>query len=64
MALIGYIFTMVIFLCGHNLAKLVPSSIIEVSVTAIFYGLYFGVLNRDVSELCTEYVAAKIGVCG
>ena len=61
-ALLGYMLTVVIFLGGKNLAEAIPSSVIEASITSIFYGLYFGVLSRDVSELCTEYVAAKIGV--
>ncbi|XP_062513711.1 E3 ubiquitin ligase RNF121-like [Corticium candelabrum] len=60
-ALLGYMLTVVIFLGGKNLAEAIPSSVIEASITSIFYGLYFGVLSRDVSELCTEYVAAKIG---
>lgn len=28
----------------------------------IFYGLYYGVLGRDVSEICADKMAAHIGV--
>lgn len=28
----------------------------------IFYGVYFGVLGRDVSEICADKMAANIGV--
>lgn len=27
----------------------------------VFYGLYFGVLGRDISEICTERIAAHLG---
>lgn len=28
----------------------------------IFYGLYYGVLGRDISEICADKMAAHIGV--
>ena len=28
----------------------------------IFYGLYFGILGRDSSEICTDRIASTIGV--
>jgi len=28
----------------------------------LFYGLYFGVLGRDVAELCTERMASSVGI--
>jgi RING finger protein 121 len=60
-ALISYMFTMFLFLGGQNFTKILPAFLYEISITAILYGLYFGVLGRDISEVCTEYVAAKIG---
>jgi RING finger protein 121 len=53
---------MFLFLGGQNFTKILPAFLYEISITAILYGLYFGVLGRDISEVCTEYVAAKIGV--
>lgn len=28
----------------------------------LFYGLYFGVLDRDCAEICTDYMSAEMGV--
>lgn len=28
----------------------------------VFYGLYYGVLGRDISEICADKMAAHIGV--
>ena len=28
----------------------------------MFYGVYYGVLGRDIAEICTERMASKIGV--
>lgn len=28
----------------------------------VYYGVYFGVLGRDMSEICTDKMAANIGV--
>lgn len=28
----------------------------------VFYGLYYGVLGRDISEICTDKMASHIGV--
>lgn len=28
----------------------------------MFYGIYYGVLGRDMAESCTDRMAAKIGV--
>ena len=29
----------------------------------LFYGLYFGVVGRDFAEVCSDTMAAHIGVC-
>lgn len=28
----------------------------------VFYGLYYGVLGRDISEICTDKMTSHIGV--
>lgn len=28
----------------------------------MFYGVYYGVLGRDIAEICTETMASRIGV--
>lgn len=32
-------------------------------ILLLFYGLYFGVLGRDVAEICADTMASHIGVC-
>lgn len=38
--------------------------VIELSVSLVFYGMYFGVLGRDFAELCVDYMAASMKVSG
>eukprot|EP00118_Oscarella_pearsei_P016598 m.160340 g.160340 ORF g.160340 m.160340 type:complete len:311 (+) comp38767_c1_seq1:67-999(+) len=61
LVLIGYIFIMVILLGGGNLAHVRPDSLMEFGSTVVFYGLYYGVLGRDIAEVCTDVIAVKIG---
>jgi len=59
---IGYVI-MVLLLSG--LVYAFPSAAeytIELSASLIFYGMYFGVLGRDFSELCVDYMAASMKV--
>lgn len=46
-------------LSGVENRELVLSSI---GLHLIFYGVYFGVVGRDLSELCSEKMAQTIGV--
>ena len=49
---------------GLNLMLYVsPDTAMGTGVTIIFYGLYYGVLGRDCAEICTDKMAAKMGVC-
>ena len=34
----------------------------DFSVVLLFYGLYFGVMSRDFAEICSESMAATVGV--
>ena len=35
----------------------------DAGLLLMFYALYYGVLARDVAEICTEKMVAGIGVC-
>ncbi|XP_065833215.1 E3 ubiquitin ligase RNF121-like [Oscarella lobularis] len=61
LVLIGYLFIMTLLIGGGHLAHVAPDSLMELGTTVIFYGLYFGVLGRDIAEVCTELIAVKIG---
>ena len=39
-----------------------PEPVIDFCIVLFFYGGYFGVLGRDLSELCAEEMASTIGV--
>lgn len=39
-----------------------PSGWMDAAFMFIYYGVYFGVLGRDVSEICADKMAANIGV--
>ena len=39
-----------------------PEPCIDFCIVIFFYGGYFGVLGRDLSELCAEEMASTIGV--
>lgn len=41
---------------------IVPSCVVDASVTLVFYGLYFGVLSRDIIEFGSSRMASTIGV--
>ena len=39
-----------------------PEPVVDFCIVLFFYGGYFGVLGRDLSELCAEEMASTIGV--
>lgn len=39
-----------------------PNVWMDVGFMFVYYGLYFGVLGRDISEICADKMAANIGV--
>ena len=48
---------------GLNLMLYIsPDTAMGAGITIIFYGLYYGVLGRDCAEICTDKMAAKMGV--
>ncbi|KAI5636945.1 hypothetical protein NE865_10360 [Phthorimaea operculella] len=57
----GYILMMVTFLGLNLLFGHKPQAWMDVALLFLFYGLYFGVLGRDVAEYCTDKMAASIG---
>jgi len=59
---VGYVM-MVMLLSGLVYAfPKMAEFVIELSVSLIFYGMYFGVLGRDFAELCVDYMAASMKV--
>jgi RING finger protein 121/175 len=61
LGIFGYIVMMMTF-CGINLIfNATPQSWMDVALLFIFYGLYYGVLGRDLSELCTDKMTCHLG---
>ncbi|KAJ2157056.1 hypothetical protein GGF46_004770 [Coemansia sp. RSA 552] len=59
-----FVVGMVLFaLCFLNVIPGLTSteSFLEASMTILFYGLYFGLVSRDLVNLCTEKMAATLG---
>lgn len=62
LGIIGYIIMMCAFF-GLNLvfnAKI--NTWMDCGLLFVFYGLYYGVLGRDISEICADKMAAHVGV--
>lgn len=62
LGVIGYIAVM-LTLFGFNLMfRAKPQTWLDFGIVCLFYGLYYGVLGRDVAEIATDRMAATIGV--
>lgn len=62
LGIIGYLIIMLTFM-GANFVFQQPSDNWMFSgLLCIFYGLYIGILGRDISEICSDKMAATIGV--
>ena len=51
------IFSGLIFVLKSN-----ADYVMEVSLLLMFYGVYYGVLGRDIAELCVDFMAAAMTV--
>ncbi|XP_030747252.1 RING finger protein 121 [Sitophilus oryzae] len=61
LGIVGYVVMMAVFF-GLNLVFNAQANIwMDVALLFIFYGLYYGVLGRDVSEICADKMASHIG---
>ena len=56
--IVGYVILLLIFTGIGLLLPFHPDTIMELGVTLIFYGVYFGVMGRDCAEMCVDYMAA------
>ena len=62
LGIFGYIILLLIFTGIGFLLPFHPDSIMELGVTLVFYGIYYGVMGRDCAELCVDYMAASVMV--
>lgn len=62
LGIIGYIIMMLAFFGVNFVFNHPPQTWMDLGLLFVYYGLYFGVLGRDLSEICTDKMAANIGV--
>lgn len=60
----GYSMILAVFFGINVLFGHLPPVWMDPATLLIFYGTYFGVLGRDLSEYCADKMAATIGVSG
>ena len=62
MGVLGYLLVMFTLIGVNVLFGVTPDKSMDWGLTVLFYGLYFGVLSRDFSVLCTDKMATRLGV--
>lgn len=62
LGIVGYIIMMMAFFGLNFVFNHPPQIWMDVGLVWLYYGLLFGVLGRDLSEICTDKMAANIGV--
>lgn len=62
LGIVGYIIMMLTFV-GFNLVFNQPPTVwMDIGLMFLYYGVYYGVLGRDIAEICADKMAANIGV--
>lgn len=62
MGVVGYLIVMCTLMGINLIFGVKPHVWMDFGILLLFYGLYYGVLGRDFAEICTDKMAAKIGV--
>ncbi|XP_040114666.1 RING finger protein 121 isoform X2 [Oryx dammah] len=60
--IVGYMAVMFTLFGLNLLFKIKPEDAMDFGISLLFYGLYYGVLERDFAEMCADYMASTIGV--
>ncbi|KAG8187189.1 hypothetical protein JTE90_020060 [Oedothorax gibbosus] len=61
LGVVGYIIVLLTLLGVNLMFRSLPQPWMDCGLMCLFYGLYYGVLGRDISEIITDKMAAKIG---
>ncbi|XP_026466413.1 RING finger protein 121 [Ctenocephalides felis] len=61
LGIIGYGMVMATFAGVNLIFNQRPHSWMDLGFLLLFYGLYYGVLGRDIAEICADKIASKIG---
>ncbi|XP_021099008.1 RING finger protein 121 isoform X2 [Heterocephalus glaber] len=60
--IVGYMAVMFTLFGLNLLFKIKPEDAMDFGISLLFYGLYYGVLERDFAEMCADYMASTIGI--
>ncbi|XP_064482328.1 E3 ubiquitin ligase Rnf121-like isoform X1 [Ornithodoros turicata] len=61
LGVVGYIIVMMTLLGVNLIFQAKPQTWMDIGLLMLFYGLYFGLLGRDISEIITDRMACTIG---
>ncbi|XP_012264542.2 RING finger protein 121 [Athalia rosae] len=61
LGIIGYIIILATFFGLNLIFDVKPHIWMDCGLLFVFYGLYFGVLGRDIAEICADKMASHIG---
>ncbi|XP_010191430.1 PREDICTED: RING finger protein 121-like, partial [Mesitornis unicolor] len=59
--IVGYMAVMFTLFGLNFLFRIKPEDAMDFGISLLFYGLYYGVLERDFAEMCADYMASTIG---
>ncbi|XP_042667320.1 RING finger protein 121 isoform X4 [Centrocercus urophasianus] len=62
--IVGYMAVMFTLFGLNLLFRIKPEDAMDFGISLLFYGLYYGVLERDFAEMCADYMASTIGPSG
>lgn len=62
LGIIGYIIMMAAFFGLNLVFDSKVNTWMDCGLLFVFYGLYYGVLGRDISEICADKMASHVGV--
>jgi len=61
MGIVGYVVMMATIMGLNFVFNADPHTWMDFAVMLLFYGIYYGVLGRDLAEICSDKMALKIG---
>lgn len=62
LGIVGYLAIILALLGVNFIFRAKPNTWIDFGILCLYYGLYYGVVGRDLAEICTDKLAAKVGV--
>lgn len=62
LGVIGYVIMMLTFFGLNLVFDTKPHVWMDCGLLFLFYGLYYGVLGRDIAEICSDKMASHVGV--